>query len=109
MKLDLVGLAAAMFLATYPSRALPLLSGHFEQLSPRVLEYLRLVAPAVLGALAAKSTFVTDAQGPGSIHAGIEWLAVPLCVALVVWRRNLFVGLLAAVLLVAGARATGLA
>jgi branched-subunit amino acid transport protein len=109
VKLDLVGLVAVMFLATYPSRALPLLSGHFEWLSPRVLEYLRLVAPAVLAALAAKSTFVTDAQGAGSLHVGIEWLAVPLCIVLVAWRRNLFVGLLAAVVLVAGARAAGLA
>src|SRR5438046_9085026 len=105
MKLDLVGLAAAMFLATYPSRALPLLSGHFEQLSPRVLEYLRLVAPAVLAALAAKSTFVTDAQGPGSLPVGIEGVAVPLCVVLVGWRRNRPGGRLAGVLVAVRCRA----
>jgi branched-subunit amino acid transport protein len=109
MKVELVGLAVLMFVATYPSRAIPLLSGQFERLSPRLLEYLRLVGPAVLAALAAKSTFVTDAQGPGAIHVGIEWLAVPACLLLVVWRRNLFVGLVAAVVLVAAARAAGLA
>jgi len=109
MKTDLVELAFLMFLATYPSRAIPLLSGQFERLSPRLLEYLRLVGPAVLAALAAKSTFVTDAQGPGTFHVGIEWLAVLACLLLVLWRRNLFVGLFAAVVLVAAARSAGLA
>jgi branched-subunit amino acid transport protein len=109
MKTELVGLAALLFLATYPSRAIPLLSGRFERLSPRVLEYLRLVGPAVLAALAAKSTFVTDAQGPGALHVGIEWLAVPACILVVIWRHNLFLGLFVAVFLVAATRAAGIA
>ena len=62
-----------------------------------------------LAALAAKSTFVTDAQGPGTFHVGIEWLAVLACLSLVLWRRNLFIGLFAAVVLVASARSAGLA
>ena len=109
LKVELVGLAVFMFAATYPSRAIPLMSGHFERLSPRLLEYLRLVGPAVLAALAAKSTFITDAQGAGAFHVGIEWIAVPVCLLLVLWRRNLFIGLVAAVGLVAALRAAGIA
>ena len=69
----------------------------------------RLRVAAVLAALAAKTTFVTDAQGPGTFHVGIEWLAVLACLSLVLWRRNLFIGLFAAVVLVAAARSAGLA
>jgi branched-subunit amino acid transport protein len=107
---ELVGLAVLMAVVTYPSRALPLLAPGIERLPPIALTYLRLVGPAVLAALAAVNTFVvTDASGRGTFHVGIEWLSVGLCVALVAWRRNLFIGLIAAVVLAAGARAAGLA
>jgi hypothetical protein len=42
-------------------------------------------------------------------HIGIEWIAVAACAALTAWRGNLLVGLVGAVLIVAIARAAGLA
>ncbi len=110
MSLDLVGLALLMGAVTYPSRAVPILAPGIERLPPPVLAYLRLVGPAVLAALAAVNTVVvTDPNGRASFHVGIELPAVILCVALVAWRRNLFVGLLAGVALAAVTRAAGLA
>ena len=108
MSLDLVGLVLLMGAVTYPSRALPLLAPGLDRLPPRVLEYLRLVGPAVLAALAAAS--VAIALDPGrhaSFRIGVEWAAVGVGVALVAWRRNLFLGILAAAALVALARAAG--
>ena len=110
MSLELVGLAVLMGLATYPSRALPLLAPGIERLPPAALEYLRLVGPAVLAALAAVNVMVTT--GPGgtpAFHVGVEWAAVVACAVLTAWRRNLLVGLLGGVILVALARALGLA
>jgi len=114
MKLELIPLAILMGLATYPSRAIPLLLGRVERMPPIVLAYLRLVGPAVLAALAAVNTMVPvetldDGTRRVAFHVGIEWVAVGLCLAIVAWRKNLFVGILVAVLLVAGARATGFA
>jgi len=103
---DLILLAALMGVATYPSRAVPMLAPGIERLPPRALEYLRLVAPAVLAALAAVNTMVgTGPDGQPLFHVGIEWIAVLLCLAVVWWRRNLFLGLLVAVVLTAAARA----
>jgi branched-subunit amino acid transport protein len=99
-----------MGLATYPSRALPLLAPGIDRLPAAALEYLRLVGPAVLTALAAVDVMVlTDPSGTRVFHVGIEWAAVATCAALTAWRRNLLVGLVGAVVLVALARATGLA
>jgi len=111
---DLVPLAILMALVTYPSRALPLLLAHVGRLPPRALAYLRLVGPAVLAALAAVNTMVPVSNLPDgtrtwSFHVGLDWLAVLACVGLVMWRKNLFLGILAAVALMAGARALGLA
>lgn len=111
MTTGLVGLALLMALVTYPSRAIPLLAPGFDRLPPRALEYLRLVGPAVLASLAASQIFVSPAvngSGP-SFHVGIEWLAVAVCVVSVAWRRNLLLGIVLAVAIVAGARALGLA
>ena len=107
MSTDLVLLALLMGLVTYPSRAIPLLAPGIDRLPPRFLAYLRLVGPAVLGALAAVAvTVVLDADRRASFHVGIEWLAVALCV-LIVWRwRSLLGGLVAAAVLVAVLRAT---
>jgi branched-subunit amino acid transport protein len=110
LKTELIGLALLMAAATYPSRAIPLLLPGIERLPARALEYLRLVGPAVLGALAAVNvTIVLDAARRPSFHVGVEWLAVAVCVGLVIWRRSLLLGLVASVALVAALRAAGVA
>ena len=109
MSLDLVPLALLMAAVTYPSRAVPLLVPGIERLPAWARTYLRLVGPAVLAALAAVNAAVVSSGGRQSISVGITWLAVAVCVALMYWRRNLFVGLAAAVILVALARQLGLA
>jgi len=106
MSTALIPLAILMGLATYPSRALPLLVPGMNRLPERVRLYLRLVGPSVLAALAAVNVMVTlDANRHASFHVGFEWLAVALCIAVVAWRRNLFLGLIVAVVLTAAARA----
>ena len=114
MSIDLVPLAILMGLVTYPARALPLLAARTDRLRPIVLAYLRLVGPAVLAALAAANTVVVvttleDGTRVPSFHVGIEWLAVVACAAIVAWRRNLLLGIVVAVALVAAVRAAGLA
>ena len=110
MSTDLVLLAVLMAAVTYPSRALPLLAPGIERLPPRALLYLRLVGPAVLASLAAVNTLVVGGQdGPRSLHVGVEALGVLVCMLLVAWRRNLFLGLVAGVALVAVLRFAGAA
>ena len=110
MTTDLVLLAVLMFAVTYPSRALGLLSPGLDRLPRVAFDYLQLVGPAVLAALAAVNVMVaTDDAGTTSFHVGIEWLAVAACLGIVAWRRNLLLGLAAAVAIVAVARALGLA
>jgi branched-subunit amino acid transport protein len=110
MSVELVGLAVLMALVTYPARALPLLAPGLERLPAGVLEYLRLVGPAVLAALAAVNVMVVVRDGGGpAFHVGVEWLAVGACAVIMAWRRNLFLGLLVAVVVVAVARAAGVA
>jgi branched-subunit amino acid transport protein len=110
VNVDLVGLALLMGLVTYPSRATPLLAPGIERLPPAALEYLRLVGPAVLAALAAVNVMVVTTEGgTQTFHIGIEWAAVAVCAALTAWRRNLFIGLVGGVLLVVVARAVGVA
>ncbi len=111
MSVELVGLALLMGLVTYPSRALPLLVPGIERLPAWALEYLRLVGPAVLAAIGAVNVivFVDAGTGRPEFHVGIEWLAILVCIALVAWRRNLLIGLVAAVGLVAVARFVGVA
>ena len=110
MSVDLVGLAVLMFAVTYPARAIPLLASRFERLPPRALEYLRLVGPAVLGAIAAAEVLIrVGADGRPTLQVGWEALAVVACAALVAWRRNLALGLFVAVALIALLRAIGIA
>ena len=110
MSMELIPLAVLMFVVTYPSRALGLLTPWLDRL-PRVgFDYLQLVGPAVLASLAAVAVMVvTDAAGTPSFHIGIEWVAVLACLGVTAWRRNLLLGLVAAVGIVVVARATGLA
>lgn len=106
MSTELVGLALLMAVATYPWRAAPLLAPGMERLPASIQSYLGLVGPAVLAALAATHVAIAvDADGARSFQAGVEWLSVGACIAIVAWRRNLFVGLLTAVLLAAIVRA----
>jgi branched-subunit amino acid transport protein len=110
MSVELVALAILMGAVTYPSRALPLLAPGFDRLPPAVDEYLRLIGPGILAALAAVNVLVaTDDEGASRLHVGTELLAVLVCVGVVAWRRSLLPGLLAAVALVASARFLGLA
>lgn len=106
MSTELVLLALLMGAVTYPWRAVPLLSPGFDRLPPLVIAYLHLVGPAVLAALAAVGILVvTEASGGHRLQIGIELVAVVIGVAVVRWRRNVFFGILAAVLIVAVARA----
>lgn len=110
MSTQLVLLALLMFAVTYPSRAVPILAPGIERLPPRALLYLRLVGPAVLASLAAANTLV--AKGPDGapvLHVGIELVGVVACVGVVAWRRNLLLGLVVGVAVVAAARGLGLA
>ena len=105
MSAVLVPLALLMGIVTYPSRALPLLVPGMQRLPAQVQLYLRLVGPAVLAALAAVNVMVSlDAERHPSFHVGVEWLAVGLCIGVVAWRKNLFLGLLVAVALLTVAR-----
>jgi branched-subunit amino acid transport protein len=104
---NLVLLALLMGAVTYPSRALPLLAPGIERLPRWALDYLQLVGPAVLAALAAVSVMVETTDGQPAFHIGIEWLAVIASIALMSWRHNLFYGLAAGVALVAVVRSLG--
>jgi branched-subunit amino acid transport protein len=109
MSTGLIVLALLMGAVTYPSRAVPLLAPGIERLPPRALLYLRLVGPAVLASLAAANALVLVNDDGRVLHLGIEVAGVVLCLALTVSRRNLFVGLVAGVALVALARLAGVA
>ena len=108
MSVELVALALLMAAVTYPSRAIPLLLPGFDRLPRLVDEYLRLIGPGVLAALAAVNVLVVvEADGTARLEAGIELVAVLVCVGVVAWRRSLLPGLLLAVALVAVARWAG--
>jgi branched-subunit amino acid transport protein len=106
----LVPLAILMGLVTYPWRAVPLLAPGIHRLPARLQEYLRLVGPAVLAALAAVDTMVVlDATRHPLFHVGPEWIAVGLCALVVARKRGLLIGLVLAAVLIAVLRALGLA
>jgi branched-subunit amino acid transport protein len=107
---SLVVLAILMGAVTYPSRAIPLLVPGIDRLPDPVLAYLRLVGPAVLAALAAVGVLVISQPGGGpGLHLGPEAIGVAVAVGIVIWRRNLLLGVFAAAAIVAIARALGLA
>jgi branched-subunit amino acid transport protein len=109
MSIALVGLALLMAAVTYPSRAIPLLMPGSDRLPRPLDEFLRLIGPSILAALAAVNVLaVMDADGATRFQAGIELVAVLVCIAVVAWRRSLLPGLLLAVALVALARWLGL-
>ncbi len=107
MSVAYLPLALLMWLATYPSRALPMLAPGIERLPRPAVAYLRLAGPAALAALAAVNCVLTS-DSPPRLLIGIEPVAVGLCALIVVRTRQLFVGVAAAVVLVAVVRAAGL-
>jgi branched-subunit amino acid transport protein len=111
MDLGLVPLALMMAAVTYPWRAVPLLSPAFSRLPVVLREYLRLVGPAMLATLAAVNlaVVVDPTRTQRTFHIGIEWVAVGLCAAVAAARRSLLIGLIGAIVLVAAARAAGVA
>src|SRR5689334_6189331 len=111
MDLGLIPLALLMAAVTYPWRALPLLTPHVNRLPRIVRDYLRLVGPAMLATLAAVNlaVIVDASRTERTFHIGVEWLAVGLCVVVAAMRRSLLIGLVGAIVLVAAARAAGLA
>ncbi len=110
MSTNLVLLAVLMFAATYPWRALGLLSPGVDRLPKLAFDYLQLVGPAVLTALAAVSVMVViGADERPAFHVGVEWLAVGACLAIVARFRNLLLGLVVAVAIVTITRAAGIA
>src|SRR3954447_2108811 len=106
MDLGLLPLILAMAIVTYSWRAVPLLSPPVNRLPMVVRAYLRLVGPAMLATLAAVSVavVVNASRTERSFHFGIEWLALALCVVVVVARRSLLIGLIGAIVMVAVAR-----
>jgi branched-subunit amino acid transport protein len=111
MDFGLIPLALLMAAVTYPWRAVPLLVPAINRLPPVARDYLRLVGPAMLATLAAVNlaVIVDASRTVRTFHIGVEWLAVGLCVAVAAMRRSLLIGLVGAIVLVAAARATGLA
>ena len=107
MSAEYVPLAIIMFAFTYPSRAVGLLAPAIDRLPDRALEYLQLVGPAMLAALAAVDIMVGVENGQSVFTIGLPWLCVGACIALVAWRRNLFIGLAAAVVIAIVGRALG--
>jgi branched-subunit amino acid transport protein len=99
---DLVPLAILGGIGTYAARALPLLAPGIDRLPAPALAYLRLIGPAVLGAIAAANVFVTDA----SLRVGPEAVAVITGAAVGRWRNNLLVGMAVSVFVVLLLRAT---
>jgi branched-subunit amino acid transport protein len=106
MNLGLLPLALLMWLATYPSRALPMLAPGIERLPRWAASYLRLAGPAALAALAAVNCLITSDRTP-HLLIGIEPAAVALCVVIMARTRQLFPAVGAAVVLVAVVRAAG--
>lgn len=102
------GLALIMFAFTYPSRAVGLLAPGIDRLPKSALDYLQLVGPAILSALAAVNVMIAVEDGHSVFTVGLPWLSVLACIAFVAWRRNLFIGLAAAVLIAIVGRALGL-
>jgi branched-subunit amino acid transport protein len=107
---EIIVLALLMWVVTYPSRAIALLVPGIEHLPRPVFDYLQLVGPAILTALAVVNVAVVldDANRP-LFHVGIEWLAVIACAAITVRLRNLLFGLVAAIVIMTLARVAGLA
>ena len=112
MSIELVGLAAPDGARDLPvPRAAAPGPGHRAPAAAVALDYLRLVGPAVLAALGGRRHDGHRSTKPGRPPSisGSSGLAVASAPALTAWRRNLLIGLVGAVVLVAVARAVGIA
>jgi branched-subunit amino acid transport protein len=98
-----------MFAVTYPSRALGLVTPVLDRLPRITLDYLQLVGPAILAAIAAVSVMTVVEGGDTVFHVGIEWVGVLACLLITARTRNLLLGLVVGVAIVAIARGLGLA
>jgi branched-subunit amino acid transport protein len=90
--------------ATYLTRALPLVVTVRGEVPDWLRRYLDVLPIAVIAALAGAGIAVQDAVPTGGAEIGGAIVAV----AITVWRKNLLVAVLGGVLAVAGLRALGL-
>jgi branched-subunit amino acid transport protein len=91
-------------LATYLTRALPLLVTGRGAAPDALRRYLDALPIAVIAALAGAGIAVPDA----TTTQGAEVVAAAVAVALARWRRNLLIAVTGGVIVVAGLRALGL-
>jgi len=75
----------------------PLLLPLPDEVLERANPYLRLVAPAVLSALAALSALVVAEDGRAAFRMDAHVVPILAGLALVAWRRNLALGIVAGV------------
>lgn len=110
MSTEFVGLAVLMFVVTYPSRAVGLLVPGVHRLPKPALDYLQLVGPAVLSAIGVVTVLVAVPEDGGApvFRVGIEAVAVLAALGITAWRKNLLLGVIAAIAIAVAARAVGL-
>jgi len=101
---EVLVLIAAMGALTYALRVAPLLLPLHGEVLDRASPYLRLVAPAVLSALAALSALVVTEDGRAILRLDAQVLPILAGLALVAWRGNLALGIVAGVSLAFGLR-----
>ncbi|MFZ9703079.1 MAG: AzlD domain-containing protein [Candidatus Limnocylindrus sp.] len=102
LRTDLLPLAILGGIGTYAARAVPLLAPGIDRLPAPALDYLRLIGPAVLGAIAAANVFVAN----GSLRVGPEAVAVVTGAVVGRWRNSLLMGMAISVAVVLLLRAT---
>jgi branched-subunit amino acid transport protein len=107
MTVELVWLALLMAAVTYPARAVPLLVPGIERLPTSALDFLRLVGPATLAALAAVNAFTVVVDGRPTLSFGVLGVGVVAGLVVVLLGRGLLLGLLMAAATVALLRAAG--
>lgn len=86
-------LISAMGAVTYGMRVVALLLPVRKELLDRADPYLRLVAPAVLSALAAVATLVGSSDGAASLKLDADLVPILLGLVTVAVGRNLAIGI----------------
>lgn len=104
MSLGVVGIVLGMYAVTYPSRAVALLRPSWIRPSPTAQRILRLLAPAVLVALAANAALRPTTSDAKALQIGATVAGTVACAVLVARGRRLLTGLLAAMAIVAVTR-----